>query len=262
MIDPTAKIDDSARVHPDAIIGPGVEIGPWSLVDAGVELGEGCWVGPHVVLRGPTKAGRGNRFFQFSSIGEECQDKKYAGELTRLEIGDNNVFREICTVHRGTVQDNSLTKIGNDNLFMAYTHVAHDCMVGNGIILANNASLAGHVHVGDQAILGGFAGIHQFCRVGAHSFCAVGSVVVKDVPAYVMCAGQNAVPHGINSEGLKRRGFSPEDIRLIKQAYKLVYRQSLTLQQALVKLAELAPESAALQLFITSLEQSSRGIIR
>jgi UDP-N-acetylglucosamine acyltransferase len=256
LIDSHAIVDASAKIASD------VEIGPWSIIGPDVEIGEGTVIGPHVVVRGPSRIGRHNRIFQFASIGEECQDKKYAGEPTRLEVGDHNIFREGVTVHRGTVQDQSLTRIGSHNLFMANTHVAHDCMVGDHVILANNAALAGHVQVGDHAILGGFTAVHQFCRIGAHVMCGAGSVVLKDIPAYVMATGNTATPHGINTEGLRRRGYSPEALRTLRQAYKVVYRQRLTLEQALEQLEQMRSNCPELQLLIDSLQASTRGIIR
>ena len=253
-------IHSTAIVEPGARLGANVSVGPWSYIGADVEIGDNCVIGPHVVVRGPTRMGQGNRVFQFSSIGEDCQDKKYAGEPTELIIGDNNVFRESTTIHRGTIQDNSLTQIGNDNLFMAYVHVAHDCMIGDHNILTNATTLAGHVHVGDYVILGGFTGVHQFCKIGSHAFTAVSSVVVQDVPPYVMAQGHNAVPRTINSEGLRRRGFSAEQIKTIKRAYKMLYRQGLTLSDALQQMRVMgAPELDSLIRFI---EQSQRGIIR
>lgn len=255
-------IHSQAIVEPGAIVASDVEIGPWTYVGNDVEIGSGTVIGPHVVVRGPTKIGKNNRIYQFASVGEDCQDKKYAGEPTRLEIGDNNVIREGCTIHRGTVQDESLTRIGSNNLLMAYTHVAHDCVLGDNIILANNASVAGHVHVGDYAILGGFTAVHQFCRIGAHAMTGASSLVLKDIPAYVMANGNSAVPHGINTEGLKRRGFTPETIRILRQAYKLIYRHKLTVAQALTELDELVQQDAAVQLLIDSLNTSTRGIIR
>jgi len=255
-------------IHPQAIVEPGariaddVEIGPWSYVGADVEIGSGTVVGPHVVIKGPTVIGAHNRIFQFASVGEECQDKKYKGEPTRLVIGDHNVIREGVTIHRGTVQDAGLTAIGSHNLLMAYVHVAHDCIVGSHCILANSTALAGHVHLGDHAILGGFTAVHQFCRIGAHVMCGAGTVVLKDIPAYVMANGNTAQPHGINTEGLKRRGFSAESIRALRNAYKIVYRQNLTLEQALKALESLAQAEPAVQLLIDSLVVSTRGIIR
>lgn len=255
MIHPTAIIDDSAR------IGNNVEIGPYSIVGANVEIGDNCVIGPHVVLRGPTVLGKNNRIFQFASVGEDCQDKKYNGEPTRLVIGDNNVIRECVTIHRGTVQDQGLTQIGSNNLLMAYVHVAHDCMVGDNVILANNTTLAGHVHVGDWAILGGFTGVHQFCHIGAHAFTAVNSVVVQDIPPYIMAQGHNAAPRTINAEGLKRRGFEPNQILNIKRAFKLLYRQGLTVSEAVEKMRELDAD-VELTPLIDFVQNSQRGIIR
>lgn len=256
MIHPTAIIS------PNAKIGKNVSIGPYSIIGDQVEIGEDCWIGPHVVINGPCILGKQNKVFQFASIGEAPQDKKFAGENTRLVVGDRNVFRECCTIHRGTIQDNGVTQIGDDNLFMAYVHVAHDCVVGNHTILANNATLAGHVTVGDYAILGGFTGVHQFCKVGAHCFAGVGSVVVKDILPYVTVAGQNAVVHGLNSEGLKRRGFTPEQLANIKQAYKIIFRQGLTIEKALVALNEISASADEIQVLIDFIHQSTRGIVR
>ena len=254
MIHPTAIIESTAK------LGANVKVGPWTYIGHDVEIGDNCEISSHVVVRGPTTIGKNNRIFQFSSIGEDCQDKKFAGEPTRLVIGDNNVFRECLTVHRGTIQDQSLTQIGSDNLFMAYVHVAHDCVIGDHNIFANATTLAGHVHVGSHVILGGFTGVHQFCKIGSHAFTAVSSVVVQDVPPYVMAQGHNAVPRTINSEGLRRRGFSAEQIQNIKRAYKLLYRQGLTLQTALSDMRAIdAPE---LQVLIDFIEHSKRGIIR
>lgn len=255
MIHPTAIIDPSAR------IGSNVEIGPYTIVGADVELGDNCVIGPHVVLRGPTVLGKNNRIFQFASVGEDCQDKKYHGEPTRLVIGDNNVIRECVTIHRGTIQDQGLTQIGSNNLLMAYVHVAHDCIVGDNVILANNTTLAGHVHVGDWAILGGFTGVHQFCHIGAHAFTAVNSVVVQDVPPYIMAQGHNAAPRTINAEGLKRRGFQPNQILNIKRAFKLLYRQGLTVDEAVQKMRELDADTELTPL-IEFVQNSQRGIIR
>lgn len=255
MIHPTAIIDSSAR------IGKNVEIGPYSIVGADVEVGDNCVIGPHVVLRGPTVLGKNNRIFQFASVGEDCQDKKYHGEPTRLVIGDNNIIRECVTIHRGTVQDQGLTQIGSHNLLMAYVHVAHDCIVGDNVILANNTTLAGHVHVGDWAILGGFTGVHQFCHIGAHAFTAVNSVVVQDIPPYIMAQGHNAAPRTINAEGLKRRGFQPNQILNIKRAFKLLYRQGLTVEEAVQKMRELDAD-AELTPLIQFVLNSQRGIIR
>lgn len=255
-------------VHPQAIVDPSaklglnVEVGPWSYIGPDVEIGEGTRVMSHVVIKGPTRIGKNNQIFQFASVGEDCQDKKFAGEPTRLEIGDNNIIRESCTIHRGTVQDESVTKIGSDNLFMAYVHVAHDCRVGSHGIFANGTTLAGHVHVDDHVILGGGTMVHQFCKIGAHSMSAGGSIVLRDIPAFVMASGQSASAYGLNTEGLKRRGFSPETITELKRAYKVVYRKGLKVAEALDELApvaELVPEVA---LFVESIKRSDRGIMR
>ena len=261
-------INNECLIHPQAIIeegasiGENVSVGPWTYISKDVVIGDNCVINSHVVIKGPTKIGQGNQFFQFASIGEDCQDIKYAGELTELIIGDNNVFRESCTVHRGTIQDNSLTQIGSDNLFMAYTHVAHDCIVGDHCILANNASIAGHVHVGDYAILGGMTGVHQFCHIGAHSFVAANSLVLKDIPPYLMVSGQPASPFGLNTEGLKRRGFDKNVILTIKRAYKEVYRKGLSVNEALANVETLADDMTELTFFAKFIRNSSRGIAR
>jgi UDP-N-acetylglucosamine acyltransferase len=260
--------NNESLIHPQAIIeegasiGKNVSVGPWTYISKNVVIGDNCVINSHVVIKGPTKIGKGNKFFQFASIGEDCQDLKYAGEPTELIIGDNNVFRESCTVHRGTIQDNRLTQIGSNNLFMAYTHVAHDCIVGSHCILANNASIAGHVHVGDYAILGGMTGVHQFCHIGAHSFVAANSLVLKDIPPYLMVSGQPASPFGLNSEGLKRRGFDKEVILTIKRAYKEVYRKGLNVNEALVNVAALSDDMPELTFFSEFIKNSSRGIAR
>jgi UDP-N-acetylglucosamine acyltransferase len=255
-IDPNAVIDSSAK------IGEGVSIGPFSVIGADVEIGEGCDIRSHVVINGPTKIGKNNRIYQFASVGEECQDKKYAGEPTQLIIGDNNIIREGCTIHRGTVQDEGITRIGSDNLFMAYVHVAHDCVVGNNGIFANGTTLAGHVHVGDNVILGGGTMVHQFCKIGPHAMSAGGSIVLRDIPAYVMASGQSASAHGLNSEGLKRRGFSPESMKVLKQAYRTLYRKGLRLVDALAEISQMSDVDGVLKVFIASIEKSDRGIIR
>ena len=259
-IHPQAIIDPSAKVAEDVIIGP------WTYIGPDVEIGSGTEIMSHVVIKGPTTIGKNNRIFQFSSVGEECQDKKYAGEETRLEIGDNNIIRESCTIHRGTTQDIGLTKVGNNNLVMAYVHIAHDCVVGDNIILANNATLAGHVHVGDWAILGGGTMVHQFCHIGTHSMSAGGSIVLKDIPAYVMASGQSASAFGLNSEGLKRRGFSKEAMTALKRAYKTIFRQGLTLKQAIEVLEEIVsnedPGASEIKVLLDSLKNSNRGIVR
>ncbi|NMH64554.1 acyl-ACP--UDP-N-acetylglucosamine O-acyltransferase [Shewanella salipaludis] len=255
-------IDTLAFVHPDAKIGKNVTIGPWTYVGPGVEIGDDTWLGSHVVVKGPTVIGKGNRIFQFASVGEECQDKKYAGEPTRLLIGDNNVIRENVTIHRGTVQDQGETRIGSNNLFMNYVHIAHDCVVGDNVILANNASIAGHVHVGDWAILGGMTGVHQFVHIGAHAFTAGYSLILQDVPPFVMAAGQPAIPRGLNSEGMKRRGFSKESQLAVRRAYKTLYRSSLTVEEATAALADDAENDAQVKLMLEFVKASSRGIVR
>ncbi|HDZ56156.1 MAG TPA: acyl-ACP--UDP-N-acetylglucosamine O-acyltransferase [Pseudomonas xinjiangensis] len=256
------------RIHPQAIVDPAarladdVEVGPWTWIGPDVEIGAGTVIGPHVVLKGPTTIGEGNRIFQFSSVGEDCQDKKYAGEPTRLVIGDFNVIREGCTLHRGTIQDQGVTQIGSYNLLMAYVHVGHDCIVGDHCILANNAAIAGHVHVGSGAILGGFTTVHQFCRLGAWSMSAANSAVFKDIPAYVMVGGNPASAHGMNFEGMRRRGYSPELVTALRRAYKQVYRQGLTLQEALKSLEASAQEHPEIALYRDSILASTRGITR
>jgi len=251
-----------AQVHPDAVLADDVEVGPWSIVGPEVEIGAGTVIGPHVIIKGPTRIGANNRIFQFSSIGEDCQDKKYKGEPTRLVIGDDNVIREACTIHRGTIQDNSETRIGNHNLFMVNVHIAHDVVIGDHVIIANNAAIAGHVHIDDFAVLGGFAGVHQFCRIGAHSMSGVGSVILKDVPAFVTVNGNTAQAHGINAEGLKRRGFDKEAIAALKRAYRLIFRQGLTVQDAIQKIRETETSRPELEQLINSLNASTRGIVR
>lgn len=255
-------IDPRAVVDPNAELEEGVSVGPFSVIGAGVKIGSGTTIGPHVVINGPTRIGRDNRIYQFASVGEDPQDKKYAGEPTTLEIGDRNVIRECATLHRGTVQDQSVTRIGSDNLFMAYIHVAHDCIIGDHIILANGASLGGHVQIGDHAILGGFTMVHQFGRVGAHSFCGMGSAVNMDLPPFVTVSGQPAKPHGINSEGLRRRGFTAEDIQQIKRAYKLIYKSKLRLEEARVEIGGMLEQSPALNILHDFLAESGRGILR
>jgi len=256
------EIHPTAIVHPEARLGAGVEIGAYSLIGAQVEIGEGTRIGPHVVIEGHTRLGRDNRVFQFASIGAQPQDKKYAGEPTRLEIGDRNQIREFCTFNCGTAQDAGVTRLGDDNWIMAYVHLAHDCQVGNNTIFANNAQLAGHVSVGDWAILGGFTGVHQFVRVGAHSITGVASVLLQDLPPYVTASGSPAKPHGINSEGLKRRGYSAVTIMAIKRAYKTLYRSGLKLADAQTAIAAAAREAAELDLLSKFLAEPGRGIIR
>jgi UDP-N-acetylglucosamine acyltransferase len=259
---PQPLIHATAIIDPSAVIAADVEIGPYSIVGAEVELGAGTKLESHVVVKGPTIIGCNNHIFQFSSVGEACQDMKYNGEPTRLEIGDNNVIREGCTLHRGTIQDAGVTKIGSHNLLMANVHVAHDCVLDDHIIVANNVALAGHVHVGDYAILGGFTAVHQFCHIGTHCMTGAGSVVLKDIPAFVMANGNSVSPHGMNTEGLKRRGFSDETIKVLRQAYKIIFRQGLTLGTAIQRLQEMSSDGDELSVLIASLKNSSRGIIR
>ena len=256
------------KIHPTAIIDPraeldsSVEVGAYTSIGPDVQIGAGTRVGNNVVIAGPTTIGKNNHLFHFSSLGEAPQDKKYRDEPTRLEIGDNNTIREFCTLNRGTVQDKGVTRIGNDNWIMAYVHIAHDCQVGNHTILANNSSLAGHVDMYDHAILGGFTLVHQFCKIGSHVMTAVGTVVFKDIPPYVTAAGYDAKPHGINAEGLKRRGFSADSITRIKRAYKTLYRQGLTLEEAKEQLSLQAAECAELSILLDFLNISTRGIVR
>ena len=255
-------IHPTAIVHPGAKLGAGVSIGAYSIVGEHVEIGDGTWIGPHVVLGGHTRIGRDNRIFQFNSIGEMPQDKKYAGEPTRLEIGDRNTIREFCTFNCGTAQDVGVTRVGDDNWIMAYVHVAHDCQVGNKTIFANNAQLAGHVHVGDWAILGGFTVVHQFVRIGAHSMTAMGTILLQDVPPYITASGNPAEPHGINSEGLKRRGFSSPAIMAIKRAYKAIYKSGLKLDEAQAAIAAERAAAPELDLLADFIAQPGRGLIR
>lgn len=258
----------AARIHPTAIVDPGarlapdVSVGPYSIIAAGVEIGAATRIGPHVVIGGPTRIGARNVIYQFCSIGEAPQDKKYAGEPTRLEIGDDNTIREFCTLNRGTTQDAGVTRIGNGNWIMAYVHLAHDCQVGNHTIFANNAQLAGHVHVGDHAILGGFTVVHQFCRIGAHSITAMGTILLQDLPPYVMASGNAAEPHGINAEGLRRRGYSAAAIAAVKRAYKTLYKSGLSFEQARAQIATEASAQPALQPLAEFLASPGRGVIR
>lgn len=255
-------ISEHALIHPTAKIGEGVKIGPWTSVGADVTIGEGTEIASHVVVKGPTFIGKNNKIFQFSSIGEDTPDLKYKGEPTRLVIGDNNTIREGVTIHRGTIQDRNETTIGDNNLIMAYVHIGHDSVLGNNCILVNNASLAGHVHVGDWAIMSGYVLIHQFCHIGAHSFVGMGAGVAKDVPAYVMVTGAPASARSINVEGLKRRGFSKEDIAELMRAYKTVYRRGLTLEEAIAELSEAQEQHPCLVPLVESLKSSTRGITR
>jgi UDP-N-acetylglucosamine acyltransferase len=256
------SIHATALVHPDARLGEGVRVGPYSIIEEHVEIGDGTEIGPHVVIRGRTRIGSDNRIFQFCSIGEVPQDKKYAGEPTRLEIGDRNTIREFCTLNCGTAQDVGVTRVGDDNWIMAYVHIAHDCQVGSHTQFANHATLGGHVHIDDWAILGGFAGVHQFVRIGAHSFTGFGSMLSQDVPPYVTVSGNPPAAHGINSEGLKRRGFSAETIAAIKQAYKTIYRSGLRLEEAREVVAGDVAAVPELGLLADFLANSGRGIVR
>ena len=257
MIHPTAIIDPSAELDSD------VTVGPYAIVGPKVKIGSGSWIGPHAVINGPTTMGKNNQIFQFASVGEVPQDKKFAGEETELIMGDGNVVRECATIHRGTTQDRGVTRIGNDNLFMANTHVAHDCDVGNHCIMGNSSALAGHVTVGDYVIISGMCGVHQFCQVGAHSVIAHASMVTKDVPPYVIVTGGTSpTVKGLNQEGLKRRGFSANDLQGLKTAYRIVYRQGLLVPEAVAKLRELAEECEPVRLLADFLEGATRGIVR
>ena len=252
----------TAIVAADARIAPGVEIGAYAVIGADVSIGEGTIVGPHVVIAARTSIGRNNRIFQFASVGEIAQDRKYDGQPTRTVIGDDNVIREFVTIHAGTAQDRGVTTIGNGNWLLAYSHIAHDCVVGDGTTFSNNAQLAGHVTVEDYASLGGFVGVHQFCRIGAHAFIAAGSIVLQDVPPYVTVAGYPAKPHGTNSEGLRRRGFTSDELVAIKRAYKTLYRSELSLDAARARIATDAKSAAVLAPLAAFLETAGRGIVR
>ena len=244
------------------MIADDADVGPYCVIGDGVVLGARTRVDSHVVINGPTVIGEDNHIYQFASIGDDPQDKKYADEPTTLTIGDHNTIREFCTVSRGTIQDRGETSVGNDNWIMAYVHIAHDCVIGSNTIMANNATLAGHVHVGDWAIFGGFSGVHQFCHVGAHAFIGMYAGLNRDVPAYTTVSGSPAVPRGINSEGLKRRGFDAAQIRNIKEAYRLVYRKGLKLVDAIDEIAERSKSQPELELFLESLRSSERGLVR
>ena len=256
MIHPSALIDPGAR------IGANVSIGAFSIIGAGVEIGDDCEIGPHVVIEGPTRIGPRNRFFQFSSIGAAPQDKKLRGEQASLEIGADNMIREFVTLNRGTEEGGGVTRIGDRNWIMAYVHLAHDCIVGNDCIFANASSLAGHVRVDDFVILGGFSLVHQFCQIGAHAFTAMGSVINRDVPPYTVVAGSYAEPRGINSEGLKRRGFSPESIMSIKRAYRTLYLSGMPLADARAEIAKAAEATDELRILSEFIDRSERSLIR
>ncbi len=256
MIHETAIISSSARLADD------VEIGPYAVIEDDVEIGEGTVIGPHTVVKGETRIGSNNRIYQFVSLGGDPQDKKYAGEATRLEIGDGNTIREFCTINRGTAKQQSVTRIGDDNWLMAYVHIAHDCVIGDHTIFANCTTLAGHVVVGDHAIFGGFSGVHQFCHIGEHSFMAMYSVIAKDIPAYVIVSGNPVEPRGINKEGLKRRGFDGDQLRQLHEAYRLIYREGLKLSDAIAELEKRVGEQPVLLPLVESLKSSTRGIAR
>ena len=255
-------IDPTARIAADAKIAVDVEIGPFTVIGAGVEIGAGSWIGPHAVINGPTRIGERNRIFQFASIGDAPQDKGYKGETTRLEIGDDNTFRESVTVNRGTTKDKLVTRIGNNNLFMAYSHVAHDCHVGNHCVLANVATLGGHVVLGDWVIMGGMSGVHQFCKIGAHAFIANNAAVTRDVPPYVMAVGQPAVPHSVNATGLARRGFTPQQVRNVKSAFRTLYRSDLKLADALEQLRGVAATAPEIEALVAFIGESTRSLVR
>ena len=255
-IHPTAIVSESAKLADDIVVGP------YCVIGDNVEIETGCRVDSHVVINGPTRIGKNNRIYQFCSLGDDPQDKKYDGEPTELVIGNGNTIREFCTISRGTVQDVGVTSIGNDNWIMAYVHIAHDCSIGDHCIFANNATLAGHVQVGDWVIFAGFTGAHQFCRIGSHAFLGMYAGTSQDVPAYTMIGGQPPSPKGINSEGLKRRGFTADQIRNIRSAYRLVYRSGLKLAEAIEQLDARIPEQPEIAIFVESLKSSERGIIR
>ena len=258
-------IDSSAIIDPSAKLAADVSVGPYTVIGANVEVGAGTWIGPHVVLKGRTKIGCNNKIFQFSSIGVEPQDLKYKGEDTLLEIGDNNIIREFCTIHRGTVPGGGVTHIGNNNFIMEYIHIAHDCNIGNQVILTNNVSLAGHVTIQDHAILAAYVIAVQFCTIGAHSFITARTGLPKDVPPYILVSDYHkgiAKPYGLNIVGLKRKGFSDETIRNLKRAYRVIYRENLTLKEALSKLQDMVADCPEIGLFIDILQKTERGIVR
>ncbi len=256
MIHSTAIISNKADLADDVVVGP------YAVVGDDVEIASGTQIDSHVVINGPTRIGRDNHIYQFASIGDDPQDKKYANEPTQLIIGNRNTIREFCTISRGTTQDKGETVVGDDNWIMAYVHIAHDCIVGNKTIMANNTTLAGHVHIGDWVICGGFSGVHQFCKVGAHAFLGMYAGINRDVPAYTMVSGQPATPRGINSEGLKRRDFTADQIRNIKNAYRVTFRQGKKLTEAIEEIAGLCEEQPEVNLFLESLRSSERGLVR
>ena len=256
MIDPRALIDPGAQLAAE------VSVGAYSIIGAGVTIGARTRIEPHVVIGGPTTIGADNHVFPFASLGGPPQDKKYRGEPTRLEIGDRNVFRESCTVNRGTTHDKGVTRIGSDNLFMAYAHVAHDCQIGSQTVFANCAALGGHVEIGDWVIVGGLSAVHQFAKIGAHAFLGGGTILSRDVPPYVMVNGNPAAPHSINSEGLKRRGFGEEQIRTIREAYRILYRSELKLTEAVARLETLAGAHPEIRPFVDFIHASERSLVR
>jgi UDP-N-acetylglucosamine acyltransferase len=256
------SIHNTALVDPAARIAPGVVIGPYSVIGPEVEIGRNCWLGAHVVIGGATRIGADNRIFPFASLGLEPQDKKYAGEATRLEIGCGNTIREYVTINRGTVQDRGVTRIGDDNWIMAYVHIAHDCRIGDHTVLANNATLAGHVHLGDYVTLGGATLVHQFCHIGEHAFAAFGARINKNVPPFITVCEGRTKPKGLNTEGLKRRGFDGQRIRALKEAYRIVYRSDLPLEQAIEQLGELAGSSDDVRRLRDFLRDGERSIVR
>lgn len=256
MIDARAVVSPKARIHDE------VDIGPYAVIGDDVEIRRGTRIDTHAVIKGPTLIGEDNHIFQFASIGDDPQDKKYRGEPTRLEIGDRNTIREFCTINRGTVQDEGVTRVGSDNWIMAYAHIAHDSKVGDHTIFANNASIAGHVHVDDYVVLGGFTAVHQFCHLGASSLTSMFSYVTKDVPAFVIVAGRPIEARGINAEGLKRRGLTAQEVRSVRDAYKVVYRQGLSLEEAVAALESRLDSEPVLEVFVRSLTSGSRGLVR
>lgn len=255
-------IHSTAIVDPSAQLAASVDVGPYAVIGQGVYVDTGTRIGAHTMICGPTRIGKNNHIYNHVSLGEAPQDKKYSGEPTSLEIGDGNTIREFCTLNRGTIQDVGVTRIGDHNWLMAYVHVAHDCQIGDNIVFANSAQLAGHVHVGDHAILGGFTGVHQFVHIGAHSFMGIATILTQDVPTYVTVAGNPAKPFGINSEGLRRRGFSSDAIAMIKRAYKTLYRTGLGFDEAKAEIAAQANSCPELKLLSDFLNASTRGIVR
>jgi UDP-N-acetylglucosamine acyltransferase len=256
------SIDPRAVVSPRAQVASDAEIGPFAVIGPDVTIGPRCWIGPHAVVNGPTLLGADNKVFQFASIGEAPQDMKYKGEPTRLVVGDRNTFREFVTVNRGTLTGIGETRIGNDNLLLAYSHVAHDCVLANHIVLSNAVNLAGHVELGDWVIMGGYAGAHQFCKVGAHAFIGNNTSVIRDIAPYVLATGHPAEPRSVNAEGLKRRGFSEEQIRAIRNAYRVLYRSELKLEDAVIQLRDMAATEPCLNIFVDFIAASTRSLAR